>query len=280
MPQRMKKEIYLMATHPAISARRPHVSNVIPFHRRRAANTWTVSLDGTADFSSIQDAVTAAQDGDVISIAGGMYLESLHVDKAIHLVGPSDPRFVEMGFGTDAEPYAIIMGTGAESINWSANGGSIRDLVITRAASTPESMLTSALIRMRTGFLRVERSLLTDGAHSAVTCRGGEISLVRCHIRNVSVGACILDTAVTLDRTHIEGSEILALHLEAGATATLTENSLEGRTVLRGDVSGFAGNDIDTLFVHNTLGTGGNRISSLVHVCDFRAKATFAIGIQ
>lgn len=279
MMQLRKKETDQMATPPATSARLLFAHNVIPFPSRRASSTWTVSADGDADFTSIADAVAVAVDGDTIALAAGLYLETLHIDKAVHLVGPNDPRFVEEDLDSDEEPYALIMGMGPEAIRWSANGGSIRDVVITRAGGTAESMLTSSLIRMRTGKVRVERCVLTDGAHCAVTCRGGEMNLVRCHIRNVSVGACVLDSSVTLDRVHVEGSEVLALHVEHGASATLRDNSFEGRTVLRGEVPVFQGNDIDTLFVHDTLSTGGNRISSLVHVCDFRSEAPFAVGV-
>lgn len=268
-----------MANPPAMTARHPHVPNLIPFPAHRSGRTWTVAVDGSADFSSISDAVMAAADGDVISIAPGMYIESLLVNKAVHLVGPCDPRFVEEDLDSDEDGCAMIIGSGAETIRWSATGGSIRDLVITRADASPEMMLTSSLIRMKAGNLRVERSVLADGAHCAVSCRGGDIHLVRCHIRGVNVGACMLDTNVTMERTHVEGAEVLSLHVENGASAALKDNCFEGRTVLRGDIRLFQGNDIDTLFVHDALTTSGNRISSLVHVCDFRADAQLAIGV-
>jgi hypothetical protein len=267
-----------MAQLPAIETHRSH-SNIIQFPSPRSSRDWTVSADGDAEFSSISDALEIAQHGDTIRIGPGIYIESLVVNKAVNLVGPCDPRFLIEDVDLDEIPYAVILGTGSEAIRWNAEGGSIRDLAISRASGDPASMPTSALVRLPSGRLKIERSVLSDGAHSAVTIRGGEIELVRCHIRNIQVGVCILNATASLDRTHIEGSDVLALHLENGSILSMTDNSFEGRTVLRGDVLVFAGNDIDTLFVHDTMSTDGNRITGLVHVCDFTAGESVAIGI-
>jgi hypothetical protein len=268
-----------MAQLPALETRRSKINNIIQFPSRRSRRDWTVSIDGDAQFSSISDALDVAEHGDTIRIGPGMYIESLVVDKAVHLVGPSDPRFEIEDMDSDDLPYAVIIGTGSETILWNAEGGSIRDLAISRASGDAKSMPTSALIRMPSGDLKVERCVLSEGAHSAVTSRGGEIELVRCHIRNIQVGVCILNATASLDRTHIEGSDVLALHLENGSILSMTDNSFEGRTVIRGEVLVFSGNDIDTLFVHDTMSTEGNRITGLVHVCDFTAGEPVAIGI-
>ena len=158
----------------------------------------------------------------------------------------------------------MIMGLGGESIRWAADGGSIQNLFITRVTSGDDSDLTSALIRMRSGKIRIERCVMADGAHCAVASRGGDVEMIRCHVRNVPVGVCMLDTNVVMERNHVEGAEVLSLHVENGATASLRL---------------FQGNDIDTLCVHTALVTNGNRISSLVHVCDFRAEKPFAVGL-
>lgn len=267
-----------MAHHSTTTPSHAHVQNLVRFPSTRAARTWTVAPDGSADFPTVAEAIKAAVDGDLISVAPGLYIESLYVDKAVHIVGPVDPRFVEEDPDSDDEPYAMIMGTGAETIRWVANGGSISNIFVSRVPGTDDSDLVSSLIRMRAGNVRVERCVLADGAHCAVSCRGGDVELVRCHIRNVHVGACMLDTNVSMELTHVEGAEVLSLHVENGASAMLRNNSFEGRTVLRGDIRLFQGNDIDTLFVHDTLITSGNRISSLVHVCDFRNDTPFAVG--
>jgi len=53
----------------------------------RAATTWTVDDDGPADFSSIQEAINAASDGDIIYVKEGIYYENVVVGSGILLVG-------------------------------------------------------------------------------------------------------------------------------------------------------------------------------------------------
>jgi parallel beta-helix repeat protein len=49
--------------------------------------TWTVDDNGPADFSKIQDAINAAQNGDTISVRSGTYFEHVIVNKTLTLVG-------------------------------------------------------------------------------------------------------------------------------------------------------------------------------------------------
>ncbi|RLF46753.1 MAG: hypothetical protein DRN29_04365 [Thermoplasmata archaeon] len=58
----------------------------IPVHFVEAG-IITVNDDGTADYTSIQDAVNAAEDGDTIYVYGGYYNESVFVDKKLHFIG-------------------------------------------------------------------------------------------------------------------------------------------------------------------------------------------------
>jgi hypothetical protein len=111
-------------------------------------------------------------------------------------------------------------------------------------------------------------SAVADGARCAVECDGGAIVLVRCHIANVRVGVCPRDTVATLQRMHVDGADVPALQLEDGSTVHMTENSSKGRSMLRGTVGSFLGNDIDMLVVHGALRTSGNRVSTIIHAYD------------
>ena len=52
-----------------------------------AATTWTVDDPGGADFTSIQDAVDAANDGDTIIVRDGTYHENVDINKQLTLIG-------------------------------------------------------------------------------------------------------------------------------------------------------------------------------------------------
>jgi hypothetical protein len=264
-----------MATNPAMNSNN-HL--IIPFPARRPPHRLTVSAENVADYSSIQDAIDNAVDGDTIVIDGGMYFESLVIDKAVHLVGPSDPRFCADELDCyDDTPYALIIGSGETAITWTANGGSIRDLAVSLVSTDVSE--SSALIRVPSGQLQMRRCVLSDGAHTAVDCLRGEVEVARCHIRNVTIGVSVLAGGAVMDRTHIEGAEICAVTVEPMSRIAMKDCCLEGRTVLRGDVVAFDGNDIDVLFVHNTLALGNNRVSSLVHLCDFGSVGEVAVGL-
>ncbi len=53
-----------------------------------AGQTFTVDDNGPADFQTIQSAIDAAQDGDIVLIEPGEY-EAFHLDKPLSLLGPA-----------------------------------------------------------------------------------------------------------------------------------------------------------------------------------------------
>ena len=50
-------------------------------------NIIYVDDDGTADYTSIQDAIDNASDGDIIIVYEGVYYESITIDKTLHIIG-------------------------------------------------------------------------------------------------------------------------------------------------------------------------------------------------
>jgi len=54
---------------------------------RSEPRTWTVDDDGPAVFSSIQEAIYVASDGDTIFVKVGTYYEHVTIDKSISLIG-------------------------------------------------------------------------------------------------------------------------------------------------------------------------------------------------
>ena len=62
-----------------------------------AATTWTVDDDGPADFSTIQEAVNAASDGDTIFVRVGTYYENVVVNRAVSLIGENSSTTIVDG---------------------------------------------------------------------------------------------------------------------------------------------------------------------------------------
>lgn len=54
-------------------------------------HTWTVDDDSGADFIKIQDAISAASDGDTILVFPGIYSGNVVVDKSLTLIGIEHP---------------------------------------------------------------------------------------------------------------------------------------------------------------------------------------------
>jgi len=55
--------------------------------RGSGPRTWVVDDDGPADFSTIQEAINAASDGDTVFVKAGAYSEPIQINKALTLLG-------------------------------------------------------------------------------------------------------------------------------------------------------------------------------------------------
>jgi len=89
-----------------------------------SAETITVNASGSADYTSIQDAVDAANNGDTITVSPGTYYENVFVNKSVNLVGAgadvttihaSDPDTHVLYIRTDGvniSGFTITGGTG------------------------------------------------------------------------------------------------------------------------------------------------------------------------
>jgi hypothetical protein len=250
----------------SISAIYPGEHRLLHFPQRRSAQRLTVSTGTHADFTSIQDAIDHAAAGDTIIIEAGVYIENLTVHTPVHLIGPSDPRFADDAFNPTGElPYALVIGTGGTTIEWNAPGGSLRNLAITQVQASD----ASTMVRMRGGRLLMQRCVLSHGAETAIASVGGELTVERCHIREIGIGIWAMGGNVALQRVHVEGSDAIALNVESSVSIGMTDCCLEGRSVLTGDITAFTGNDIDILFISRPLATDTNRISNMVHLCGF-----------
>ena len=62
-----------------------------------SVKTWYVDDDGGADFTKIQDAINASEDGDTIFVYSGTYYENIFINKSIYLKGEDKDKTVIFG---------------------------------------------------------------------------------------------------------------------------------------------------------------------------------------
>jgi len=67
---------------------------------RAEPRTWIVDDDGPADFSSIQEAINAANSGDTIFVCNGTYYKHIVVNKSVKLIGEDkNTTIIDGGYG-------------------------------------------------------------------------------------------------------------------------------------------------------------------------------------
>ncbi len=171
-----------------------------------AGNTYSVAADGSGQFSTISEAVAAAQDGATILIQPGVYDEAFVIDKDITLAG---------------------------------NGATPTDVVITVPIDAPLAVVPLAPYRSRHGRFELpgRPAVGIQVIESAATLRNLQVTGHRDAIDLLVVGgAPTLEGLLLNHQGSIEPNASLAggLFVEGGSSATVRDSSIWYRSRVSG----------------------------------------------
>ena len=196
-----------------------------------AGSTHVVATDGSGDFSTIAEAVTAAAEGDTVLVRPGSYVEAIVIDKDITLTGDG-PR----------EEVVISIPEGGPTFDFAEDGA------VQQFAPAYSLLLDDTQAEVR--------QLTFAGPEGEVTGH---------------TGAIVVDGgSPTLSDLVLDGAEF-ALLIGAGSTATLTDSLVNGggieaadraepliaRNEMRDGASIYGSMGDGTVIRDNTLSGGG-----------------------
>ena len=165
------------------------------------AETITVCLDGSCDYTDIQSAVNAAEDGCVINVAAGTYYESQGsgllptintYDKNVVIQGSVDSTGYPTTIVRHSDPYGVcIVSNGA-----SGNGVLFRDLLVVRSSFRGAVSLSDSTASFQNCVL----------GRSVVFASSGETQLIRAEDSQVTCDDCLLTA------NHAEWGAAISIH--------------------------------------------------------------------
>ena len=95
-----------------------------------AANYYTVNQDGSGDFTTIQAAIDAAEEGDTITVYPGIYYENLSFagkDLKLHSMDPRDWRIVQSTVLDGRRSGSVVTFEGTETPECELSGFTIQN---------------------------------------------------------------------------------------------------------------------------------------------------------
>ncbi|KAA0002605.1 MAG: hypothetical protein FE048_03430 [Thermoplasmata archaeon] len=131
-------------------------------------NTLYVAADGTAEYTSIQDAIDNASDGDTIFVFNGTYYENIVINKSINLIGEN----------RDA---TIIDGSGAgDVVNITADWVNISGFTIQNS----NIAWSYAGVKINSTNNTISKCIISNNAHGIYTLFSRNNTISNCTISN------------------------------------------------------------------------------------------------
>jgi hypothetical protein len=191
---------------------------------------------GLADYSTIEDAITAAADGNIIKILAGAYSQAaiLDITKKLTIIGHGSGTIIDSAAGIAAGAIVKISTTDV----------TLKDLVIDDGSGTPDYALEIAA-----GSSRVNVDIKVDGVYATSTVLNSSDAVEITTDGTVTVSGTG-DAAVLL-----KDNSATALKIgSAGATGIITVDTTNGseKVIISGDLDVSGAIDLDSVALNDT----------------------------
>lgn len=182
--------------------------------------TYIVAQDGPGDFGTIGEAVAAASDGDTVLVRPGRYVESVVIQKAIHVEGEGDRSAI------------VVEGPELPAFHVLADGSSLHGLTLTggRPRSEFEMIPREDLWQYACLTLSADASatdvIISDGADYGIMVLGSAAPTITgndIHQNHEGIGVQD-DAAPTISGNDIHENAVVGISVRDAAAPTITEN--------------------------------------------------------
>lgn len=181
-----------------------------------------VDKKGGGDFTTISDAIRAAQPGMKIIVAAGTYHESVTIDKPLALLGRG--RVSEI----------VVESNGSDCIVMATDQAMVRGMTL-RARAGLGSHASHAVVTVNRGVLRLwDCDIASDSLWPCVQVTGtGDPSVKRCNLKGCHGGAVLVSEhgRGTFEDCEIQGSRGYGIGVKTGASPSFERCQIHGAAV-------------------------------------------------
>jgi len=155
---------------------------------KKKSNKIYVDINGKGDFTSIQDAINASKDGNIIIVRSGTYYEKLNINKSINLIGEEKNTTVISRSNSGDIGNLLTLETNNSRIeNFTFNNGSsslLSCILLTRSFNN--TIKNNNIIGFNHGIYVLSYSDKNTISNNFISNNNYGIRIKGCHFNNVS----------------------------------------------------------------------------------------------
>ncbi|MEM4713762.1 MAG: NosD domain-containing protein, partial [Candidatus Bathyarchaeia archaeon] len=208
------------------------------------------------DYTTIQEAINNATEGDTVYVRAGVYNESININKSIQLVGEDKATTVINGSGSGS--VAKVSANNVSIVNFTIrNAGKMWD-----GAGYPPSCISANNVR----YVEVKDNILTDAAVCVWFYSSSFIEIGNNIVYNGTLAGIIAyaSSNIVVQRNFVDSCGLMGIHLDGNCincniTENTIKNTLEGMEIEKSGKNLIARNQ----FLHNNVSIILNQCNGL-----------------